>query len=159
MNRLDEVEPLWEAMHEHHVGLLLSGGCSVRMRSPQEAWRRRRAEFASWMAGCQGWLWIADNDHSPIGFAFVRVHDGDWTYETEGAVGELEALSVEPKMRRWGIGSLLLEEVDRHLSASGVGVIGLRVLAGNQDALRLYGRWGILPAEVRCLGRTQPPRG
>ncbi len=64
---------------------------------------------------------------------------------------ELEALSVEPELRRWGIGSLLMEEGERRLSAAGVGFIGLAVIAGNEDALRVYERWGIAPSHVRCL--------
>jgi GNAT superfamily N-acetyltransferase len=69
-------------------------------------------------------------------------------------MGELEALSVEPELRRWGIGSLLMEDVERRLAAAGVGFIGLAVIAGNEDALRFYERWGMVPSHVRCLGRT-----
>jgi ribosomal protein S18 acetylase RimI-like enzyme len=47
-----------------------------------------------------------------------------------------------------------MEEVERRLAAAGVGFIGLAVIAGNEDALRFYRRWGMAPSHVRCLGRT-----
>jgi GNAT superfamily N-acetyltransferase len=157
-DRLEEVSALWQAMHEYHAELIPASAKSVPLRSSEDAWRIRHGEFASMMEAGEAWLWIAERSSVPVGFAFARVHQGDWAYATDGEVGELEALSVEPKMRRWGIGSLLLEAVDRHLSGRGVGFIGLRVVAGNEDAMRLYERWGIVPSEVRCLGRTQPRR-
>ncbi|HEX6229623.1 MAG TPA: GNAT family N-acetyltransferase [Solirubrobacterales bacterium] len=85
--------------------------------------------------------------------------DADWSFETNERMGELEALSVEPELRRWGIGSLLMEDAERRLAAAGVGFIGLAVIAGNEDALRFYKRWGIVPSHVRCLGRTLPGGG
>jgi len=100
------------------------------------------------------WLLIAERDGSPVGFAFFRICEGDWSFETDERMGELEALSVEPELRRWGIGSLLMEEVERRLAAAGIGFIGLAVIAGNEDALRFYKRWGMAPSYVRCLGRT-----
>ena len=52
-----------------------------------------------------------------------------------------------------------MEEVERRLSAAGVGFIGLGVIAGNGDALRFYERWGMAPSHVRCLGRALPAGG
>ena len=40
-----------------------------------------------------------------------------------------------------------------------IGAIGLAVIAGNEDALRFYKRWGMAPSYVRCLGRTLPGGG
>lgn len=106
------------------------------------------------MRAGEGWLLTAEHEGSPVGFAFFRICDSDWSFETNERMGELEALSVEPELRRWGIGSLLMERVELRLAAAGVGFIGLNVVAGNDDALRFYERWGIVPAQVRCLGRT-----
>jgi GNAT superfamily N-acetyltransferase len=157
--RLDDIESLWEAMHEYHAAVVGEARDVAPFRRAQDSWLRRRGEFERWMHAGEAWLLIAEREGSPVGFAFFRVCDGDWSFETNERMGELEALSVEPELRRWGIGSLLMEEVERRLAAAGVAFIGLAVIAGNEDALRFYRRWGMVPSHVRCLGRTLPDDG
>lgn len=154
VDRLDDVESLWHAMHEHHSEVVGEVRAVASLRGPEDSWQRRRAEFEEWMLAGEAWLLIAEREGSPVGFAFFRIADSDWSFETDERVGELEALSVEPELRRWGIGSLLMEQVEMQLVAAGVGFIGLTVIAGNEDALRFYERWGMAPSHVRCLGRT-----
>jgi GNAT superfamily N-acetyltransferase len=151
--RLDDIESLWESMHEYHAGVG-EARTVVPFRRAEDSWQRRRDEFERWMRAGDAWLLIAEREGSPVGFAFFRICDSDWSFETNERMGELEALSVEPELRRWGIGSLLMEEVERRLAAAGVAFIGLAVIAGNEDALRFYRRWGMVPSHVRCLGPT-----
>ncbi len=157
--RLDDVEALWRAMHEHNAEIADEAREVVPFRRPDDAWQRRRGEFERWMLAGEARLLIAEREGSPVGFALFRICDGDWSFETSERMGELEALSVEPDLRRWGIGSMLMEEVEGRLAAAGVGFIGLAVIAGNEEALRLYRRWGMAPSYVRCLGRTLPSQG
>jgi ribosomal protein S18 acetylase RimI-like enzyme len=152
--RLDEIGALWEAMHEYHASVVGEAGDVAPFRDAKDSWQRRRSDFERWMLAGDAWLLIAEHQGSPVGFAFFRVREGDLSFDTGERTGELEALSVEPELRRWGIGSLLMEEVDRRLTAAGVAFIALAVIAGNEDALRFYRRWGIVPSHVRCLGRT-----
>jgi GNAT superfamily N-acetyltransferase len=152
--RLEDVEPLWRAMHEHNAEIAGEVRKVTPFRRAEESWQRRRREFTRWLRDGEAWLLIAESEGSPVGFAFFRVCDGDWSFATTERIGELEALSVEPQLRRWGIGSLLMEEVERRLSDAGIGFIGLAVIAGNDEALRFYERWGMSPSHVRCLGRT-----
>lgn len=154
--RLDDVAPLWRTMHEYNAEVASDARKDAPFRRAEDSWRRRRDEFERWMHAGDAWLLIAEHDGSPVGFAFFRICDGDWSFDTSGRMGELEALSVEPGLRRWGIGSLLMEEVVRRLAAEGIGFLGLAVIAGNEDALRFYERWGMAPSHVRCLGRTVP---
>ncbi|MGA8926466.1 MAG: GNAT family N-acetyltransferase [Solirubrobacterales bacterium] len=158
-DRLDDIESLWRAMHEYHAEVAGEVREVARFRRSEDSWQRRRGEFERWMRAGDAWLLIAEREGSPVGFAFFRICDGDWSFETNERMGELEALSVEPELRRWGIGSLLMEEVEQRLAAAGVGFIGLGVIAGNEDALRFYKRWGMAPSYVRCLGRTLPGGG
>jgi len=111
------------------------------------------------MRAGEGRLLIAERDGSPVGFAFFRVCEGDASFDTGERMGELEALSVEPELRRWGVGSLLMEGVEQRLTAADIAFIGLAVVSGNADALRFYERWGIVPSEVLCLGRILPRTG
>ncbi len=157
--RLDEVGPLLRAMHEHDAEAAGNAGEVLPLRAAADSWQRRRAEFETWLRTGDAWLLIAEQEGSPVGFAFFRLREGDRSFETDGRIGELEALSVEPELRRWGIGSLLMEEVEQRLAELGVGFVGLSVVAGNEDALRFYRRWGMVPSQVRCLGRTIPRRG
>ncbi|HEY2056644.1 MAG TPA: GNAT family N-acetyltransferase [Solirubrobacterales bacterium] len=152
--RLDEIESLWQAMHAHDAEVAERAREVVPFRDGTDSWRRRRDEFERWMKAGDAWLLIAEHDGTSVGFALFRVGEGDWGFQTDERIGELEALSVEPELRRWGIGSLLMEEVERRLIAAGIDHIGLDLVAGNADALRFYERWGVTPTHVRCLGPT-----
>jgi GNAT superfamily N-acetyltransferase len=156
VERVDDVESLWRAMHEHHAEVAGKVREVAGFRRAEDSWHRRQAEFERWMCAGTAWLLIAEREGAPGGFAFFRICGGDWSFETNERMGELEALSVEPELRRWGIGSLLMEQVELRLAAAGVDFIGLAVIAGNEDALRFYERWGMVPSHVRCLGRTLP---
>ena len=158
MERLDDIESLWRAMHDYHAGVAGEAREVVPFRDAEDSWQRRLTEFERWMRAGEAWLLIAEREGSPVGFAFFRICDSDWSFETNERMGELEALSVEPELRRWGIGSLLMEQVELRLAAAGVGFIGLNVIAGNEEALRFYERWGMVPSHVRCLGRMLPGR-
>lgn len=155
-DRLDEIEPLWRAMHEHNSEVAGEVRDLVPMRSADDSWQRRRSEFERWLQAGDGCLLVAEREGRPAGFAFFRIREGDWSFETDGRMGELEALSVAPELRRWGVGSLLMEEVERRLVDGGIDFIGLAVISGNEDALAFYERWGLVPSHVRCLGRTLP---
>lgn len=153
--RLGEIEGLWRQMHEHDAAV----GTSARFRPAAEAWRRSYSDFERWMRAETGRLLIAEQEGSPVGFAFFRVRDADPGFATGERMAELVALSVEPELRRWGVGSLLMEAVEDRLSAAGIAHIALNVVSGNDSALRFYERWGILPTHVRCLGRIVPRDG
>ena len=159
VERLDDIESLWRAMHEYHAEVAGEAREVAPFRGAEDSWRRRRSEFERWMTAGDAWLLIAEREGSPVGFAFFRIGDSDWSFETDERMGELEALSVEPELRRWGIGSMLMEQVELRLAAAGVAFIGLTVIAGNEDALRFYERWGMAPSHLRCLGRTLPGGG
>ncbi len=156
VERLDEVESLWQAMHEHHAEVAGKVREIAPLRAAAESWRWRRGEFERWMQAGEAWLLIAEREGLPVGFALFRICRSEWSFQTDEKVGELEALSVEPELRRWGIGSLLMERVEQALVAAGINFLGLSLIAGNEDAMRFYERWGMAPSHVRCLGRTLP---
>jgi GNAT superfamily N-acetyltransferase len=154
VERLDDLESLARAMHEYNAEVGSEVSPVVSFRPVEDFWQRRRIEFERWMRADEAWLLIAEHEGSPVGFAFCRICDSDWSFATNGRMGELEALSVEPELRRWGIGSLLMERVEELLAAAGVDYIALALIAGNEDALRFYKRWGMAPSHVRCIGKT-----
>ncbi len=157
--RLADIGKLWRDMHDYHAEVVDEAREVAPFRPSELAWQRRRGEFEDWMRAGEGRLLIAERDGSPVGFAFFRVCEGDLSFDTGERIGELEALSVDPELRRWGVGSLLMEAVEKSLTAAGIEFIGLAVVSGNADALRFYDRWGIVPSQVRCLGRILPRTG
>src|SRR5512133_3557446 len=116
VERLDEVASLGQAMHEYNAEVAGKVREVVPVRRAEDSWQRRRLDFEHWMRAGEAWLLIAEREGSPVGFAFYRICDGDWSFETSERMGGLEALSVEPELRRWGIGSLLMEEVEGRLA-------------------------------------------
>jgi ribosomal protein S18 acetylase RimI-like enzyme len=67
------------------------------------------------------------------------------TWVTGDRIGELESLAVLPGWRRAGIGSALLDAVDREFERIGVRDVIVGVLPGNVGAVRLYERHGFRP--------------
>jgi ribosomal protein S18 acetylase RimI-like enzyme len=55
---------------------------------------------------------------------------------------------VHPRARSYGIGSRLLDELDRRLEQRGIQDLSVAVLVDNVDALRFYQRRGLEPVEL-----------
>lgn len=68
----------------------------------------------------------------------------------------LEYLWVAPDFRRSGVGALLLRTVLDRLRDSGVHTVWLYILDGNQDAMRLYQRFGFQSTNERQLLPDHP---
>ncbi len=83
------------------------------------------------------------------GYAMVRVREPDDeildTWEAGDHVAELETLVVSTSARGGGIGSALLDRVAAEVRGLGIGDLGVGVLAGNDDARRLYESHGFRP--------------
>jgi ribosomal protein S18 acetylase RimI-like enzyme len=152
--RLDEVAPLWKAMVEHHRELTAG---QLPVRSPDEAWRRRRLEYDAWLSGGRAWLLLAVDatspQQAPDGYAVIRLADSGATWDLGEAVGELESLAVAARARGRGIGTMLLEAGRELLRSRGVDYWSVTVAAGNTGAIRLYEREGFGPRYHHLLAR------
>ncbi len=67
------------------------------------------------------------------------------TWRTGERIGELESIAVAPSHRGQGIGSALLDAVDREFEALGVADVIIGLLPGNDGARRLYEGRGFRP--------------
>jgi ribosomal protein S18 acetylase RimI-like enzyme len=89
----------------------------------EERWRARLAD---------GPCFIAYDEGRPVGMVAGRVDDG---------AAELISMWVAPEARRRGIGRTLIERV---VEWSAGRPLGLRVMDGNQAAIRAYERHGFV---------------
>jgi ribosomal protein S18 acetylase RimI-like enzyme len=95
-------------------------------------------------------LLLARDGEELIGYALTHVLalDDTWipdTWRTGRRIAELESLAVVEGRRGEGIGSTLLEAVERELAAQGLDDLIVGVLPGNVDAIRVYERRGFRP--------------
>jgi ribosomal protein S18 acetylase RimI-like enzyme len=152
------LEPLWVAVHHQHAASMPELGPYV---SDAQTWEQQRAIYEELFAKSSTVLLLAHVDGALIGYAVAHVMPvrATWiydTWETGDRIGELEAIGVLPGHRGQGIGSALLDAVDRELEALGVRDVILGVLPGNTDAMRLYARRGFTPTWLymsRLAGR------
>ena len=153
-SRLDELEPLFKAMHEHHR----AGGAQVLpFRSSDDAWERRRRHYASLLEAGRGHLLLAEEDGRAIAYAMVSIGGGQTTLATGDRVAELETLSVAEGERGRGVGRALMDAAYAVMRELGAGEVMLYVLDGNEDAMRFYERQGLKPYLHVMLGPV-PPR-
>jgi ribosomal protein S18 acetylase RimI-like enzyme len=151
-SRLDEVEPLFKAMHEHHRAGRPSAASVRPFRSADEAWARRRAHYHGLLEAGRGHLFLAEEDGRAIGYAMVSETGGQATLQTGTRMAELESLSVLPDARGAGVGRALMTAVHELVHELGAGEVMLYVMDGNDGALRFYERYGMRPYLHVLLG-------
>lgn len=144
-SELELVEPLWNALREHHASVAPDLGAP---RERGASWERRRAQYERWLAEPDSFVLLAERDGAPVGYAMVHLHDGSSTWPTAERAGELETLSVLPDERGRGTGAALLEEVRERLRALGADELSVFVIARNAGAIRFYERHAFGPDGV-----------
>jgi GNAT superfamily N-acetyltransferase len=138
-SELGLLEPLWNALREHHSSVTPHLG---EPRSRRESWQRRRREYEEWLASPDAFVLLAERDGEQVGYAMVHVREGSPTWPMSERAGELETLSVLPGERGSGTGTALLEAVRKELEALGITEVSLHAITTNSDAIRFYERHG-----------------
>lgn len=154
--RLDAVEPLWNALQEHHMQVTPE----LDPRTPKrtdlgEAWRVRRAKYVRWLADPESFFVIAEDASGPIGYAFVTVGPPYASWVTGERIAELETLSVLPGRRGGGVGAALIEAVWERLAERGVEDMAITTTRTNLDAHRFYERQGFHQAFIVFHGQRR----
>jgi ribosomal protein S18 acetylase RimI-like enzyme len=147
VNDLDLLEPLWVAVHHQHQQAMPELRPYV---SDATTWLERRALYARLFDEHEPVLLLARDGDRLVGYGlgYAMPVTGTWladTWTTGERIGEIESLSVLPEYRGRGLGSRLMEQLHERLAEKGVRDFVLGALAGNADALRLYGRHGYRP--------------
>ena len=141
------LEPLWVSVHHRHAEAMPELAPYV---SDARTWAVRGALYDGLLAKPDTVLFLASVDAVLIGYGLAHVMAvGDtWladTWATSARIGEIESLAVLPEYRGRGVGTRLLEALERELEADGVRDLVLGVLPGNAAAIRLYERRGYRP--------------
>jgi ribosomal protein S18 acetylase RimI-like enzyme len=139
MSELDLIEPLWNALREHHSSVTPDLGAP---RSRRESWLRRRSQYEGWLANPETFVLLAERGEEQVGYAMVQVREGSPTWPLSERAGEIETLSVLPGERGNGTGTALLDAVRRELLTRGITELSLHVMPTNRDAIRFYERHG-----------------
>jgi ribosomal protein S18 acetylase RimI-like enzyme len=151
---IDQLEPLWKSLLEHHKGVY----AGLPLRTPDVSWRRRRDEYESWLARGDSFLVVARRGDVLLGYAMVELFEGSPMWEMGERAAELQTLVVLPSERRRHLGSALMDAVDRELERLGVEHVLVEIMTDNEEAIRFYeGRGYSLYTSVlhRGPGRTK----
>jgi ribosomal protein S18 acetylase RimI-like enzyme len=144
---LDALEPLWVGVHRVHAASMPELAPYV---SDAETWDEHRPLYVELFEKPDTRLFLARLDEALVGYALIHVEPvrETWvadTWRTGERIGELESIAVAPEHRGRGIGSALLDAVDREFEALGVADVIIGLLPGNEGARRLYESRGFRP--------------
>jgi ribosomal protein S18 acetylase RimI-like enzyme len=144
---LDRLEPLWVSVHHRHAESMPELAPYV---DDATTWAERRKVYAELLAKRDSVLLLAAAGEALVGYGLSHVMAAEetWipdTWVTGPRIGEIESLAVLPEHRGRGLGSALLDRLERALRDQGVTDIVIGVLPGNDGAVRMYERRGYRP--------------
>jgi ribosomal protein S18 acetylase RimI-like enzyme len=146
IERLSEIRQLWLDLHHHHRAIVRS---VPLVEDDETSWQLRRALYAERLRAGTAFLALAASERSVGGYAFVCIEQGpDDTFPLADRYAELYSLSVKPRLRGHGLGTQLLDFVDSELARRSIHDLKVALMTTNADALRLYERRGLRPAEL-----------
>jgi ribosomal protein S18 acetylase RimI-like enzyme len=145
VDEVDGLRGLWLALHHEHRAV----SPVPLVEDDEHSWQARRAVYATWLGQGTAFGIVAELEGTPVGYAFCCLYAGpDDTFPVGAQYADLYSLSVAERVRGRGIGTRLLDAVDRELEARDVHDLRISVLAGHERARRLYERRGLRVAEL-----------
>lgn len=150
---IDELEPLWNALREHHAALAPDFGPPL---ARDLSWQGRRASYEKWLALPTSFCLVARSaDGAAAGYAMVKVDEPGPIWGTQMS-GSLETLSVREDVRSQGVGSSLITEARAELARRGITDMSIHVLHPNAAGLKFYARHGFETVVDILWGDTAP---
>src|SRR4051812_27980057 len=116
--RIDDLEPLWAALNEHHVEIAPEFESLGPVRSRAESWRVRRELYEEWLAQPDAFVLIAQDDHAAVGYALVVFRAGEEAWASGDRIGVLESLSILPSHQAEGLGTRMSRRSSRGCASS-----------------------------------------
>jgi GNAT superfamily N-acetyltransferase len=150
---IDAVEPMWNALQEHHGRITPELDPRTPKRDLAGAWRMRRSKYVRWLEDPETFFVVAEDGEGPVGYAFVTIGPGYASWATGERAGVLETLSVLPERRGGGVGTALVEGAWERLAELGVEDMAITTTKTNVDAHRFYERHGFSQGFVVYHGK------
>ncbi|MEU0030876.1 GNAT family N-acetyltransferase [Streptomyces sp. NPDC006335] len=141
-SEVDCLERLWGQLLVHHSREAAHLAALGTVRSSEESWRLRRGQYLEWLQEPLAAVLVARSGNHLLGYAFVRILHAPGAWQWGDQVGVLETLVVDDEARGAGVGQALVRAVRERLAESGVQVMKISVIAGNDGALRFYRQEG-----------------
>lgn len=134
-NGLERIRPLWLELREHHAGL----PTPWRAEFLASDFDKRKAGL---IAKSPGGLLVllATTVDAAVGYCVCSID--------ESGRGEIDSLFVTAAHRRRGVGDLLMTHAMKWFVERDAKPVLVSILAGNDDAIRLYERFGFQPRTV-----------
>jgi ribosomal protein S18 acetylase RimI-like enzyme len=156
LDQVDRLRELWLELHHQHRAV----SPVPLVEDDEQSWQARRAVYRRWLGAGTAFGLLAEREGVPVGYAMCCLEAGpDDTFPVGDTYADLYSLSVSETLRGRGIGTRLLDEVDRELERRGIHDLRISVIAGNERAQRLYERRGLQVAEVVLFRFGGPGRG
>jgi ribosomal protein S18 acetylase RimI-like enzyme len=134
---------LWLELHHHHADVAPQSGEFV---DDETSWRVRSASYREWLADPRSFVLLARAGDRLVGYALVRVMEAGPdladSWRVPDVIAEIETMLVTAEVRRAGLGSRLLDEIDAELERQGITEVIVGLMPGNDGAQRLYERRG-----------------
>jgi ribosomal protein S18 acetylase RimI-like enzyme len=141
---LDELQPLWLALHRHHLTV---ARYRHLVQDVQHSWQERRRWYGELLAD-GGAYFVAREGDTAVGYAMTQATLGaDDTFEVRGGIVEIVTLVVAESMRSRGAGRDLMAAVRDYAARIGIDTLKVAVMVGNQRAQAFYSKAGFEPAE------------
>jgi ribosomal protein S18 acetylase RimI-like enzyme len=160
LDRLDDLQPLWRVLYEHHMAL--TPHLRDRARPYEQAWKEHERLMQEWLAAePDSFVLAAEEAGRYLGYAFVRVRPGALfavSWSASDPLAELAELAVLPEAHGKGIGSALLDAVEARLRKLQIDDMVIDVITTNTEAMRLYERRGALPFLTNFVQRVGASR-
>jgi ribosomal protein S18 acetylase RimI-like enzyme len=144
LDRLDDLEPVYRALYEHHVSV--TTWRPARERGADVAWQRHRERWRSTLESPDAILVIAERGGRVIGALVGESEDpadGSDTFEVPTSTAHVHDVAVLPEAQGSGVGKALMERFEQVLRERGVKSYGLEVMAGNDIAQSFYEKLGL----------------
>lgn len=151
---LDQLEPIWNALQDHHVEITPELGELTPKRSHEDAWRVRRSKYRRWLEDPGTFFVLATANERPVGYAFVTVGMPYASWASGERLAELETLSVLSGSRGAGVGAALIRAVWERLAELGVEDMQITTTTTNVDAQRFYEREGFARRFLVYYGKS-----
>jgi ribosomal protein S18 acetylase RimI-like enzyme len=148
-DRLDDLEPVYRALYEHHVAV--TTWRPAPERGVDVAWQRRRGRWEGTLKSADGLVLVAERGGLVVGALIGEVEnpaEGSDTFAVPTSTAHVHDIAVLPEAQGRGVGRALMERFEQELRERGVASYGLEVMAGNDAALAFYATLGLQVAQT-----------